>query len=426
VAADPSTVNRTGDAELLARYAPAVCYDSQEAFFADDAAQMAVNPGNRLLREPKAGQPPEIIAAATPSDGQERLTLEFIGAKTYNDAAKTPVAKTDRLGIVGRNYREQYSALRTANPDLRNRVYGRAARDGEGALWLQYWLFYIYNDYQLAFDIGLHEGDWEMIQLRLDGEVPECAVYAQHTYAEVRSWDRVERLPGSTDTPLVFPGRGSHASYFNAGSYSTEVWFDIADGERGPNRLDLTIIDDSTEWVRWPGRWGDTDAGSSKIDQPSPRGPRQHKQWRDPSVLLATAKMREPPKAVTPAEPPEIGVEVGNGKLEVRYDLRRRAPVPPLKLNVTINSRDEKDVAPRTVTCEVDTDHGLLRTDIAIDPKLHYDVRVSSLDATQRPSASALRFIAPEISGGPLVRFREWLGELVRRLTRRGKAPPGP
>jgi hypothetical protein len=416
----------TSDADLLARYAPALCYDSQEAFFADDAAEMAVNPGNRLLRERKAGQPVEIIAAATPGDGQERLTLELIGAGTYRDAAKTKVEKTDRLSIVGRNYREQYSALRTANPELRNCIYGHAVRDPDGALWLQYWLFYFYNDYHLAFDIGLHEGDWEMIQLLLDGEVPECAVYAQHTYAEVRSWDRVERLDGSPDTPLVYPGRGSHASYFNAGSYSTEVWFDIADGKRDPKRLDLTVIDDSTEWLRWPGRWGDTDAGNSKIDQPSPHGPRQHKQWRDPAALLATARMREPPKAVTPAEPPETSVEVRNGKLGVRYDLRRRAPEPPLKLNVTVNSRDEKDVAPQTFTFSVDADHGLLQTGIAIDPKRHYDIRVSSLDGAQHPSESRRMIIAPGMAGGLLERFRQWLGELVRRLTRRGKAPPGP
>jgi hypothetical protein len=265
-----------------------------------------------------------------------------------------------------------------------------------------------------------------MIQLRLDGEVPECAVYAQHAYAEVRPWDEVERLPGSPDTPLVYPGRGSHASYFKAGSYSTEVWFDIADGVRDPKRLDLTLIDDATGWVRWPGRWGDTDAGTSKIDQPSPHGPRQHKQWRDPAVLLATAKMRPPPKAVTPPEPPEIGVEVRNGKLEVDYDLRRRAPEPPLKLMVTVNSPDEKEVAPRTFTFDVDTDHGLQKTDVAIDPKRHYDIRVSSFDATQRPSASTREFIAPEMAGGLLVRFRQWLGELVRRVTRRGKPSPGP
>jgi hypothetical protein len=129
---------------------------------------------------------------------------------------------------------------------------------------------------------------------------------------------------------------------------------------------------------------------------------------------------------VSPPEPPEIGVEVRNGKLEVDYDLRRRAPEPPLKLIVTINSPDEKDVAPRTFTFDVDADHGLLETGIAVDPKRHYDIRVSSFDATQRPSASAREFIAPEIAGGLLVRFRQWLGELVRRLTRRGKAPPGP
>lgn len=41
-----------------------------------------------------------------------------------------------------------------------------------GQLWLQYWLWYIYNDYHLAFNAGLHEGDWEMVQVGMDGDEP--------------------------------------------------------------------------------------------------------------------------------------------------------------------------------------------------------------------------------------------------------------
>lgn len=55
-----------------------------------------------------------------------------------------------------------------------------------GQLWLQYWLWYIYNDYHLAFNAGLHEGDWEMVQVGMDGDEPKVAVYAQHDQAERR------------------------------------------------------------------------------------------------------------------------------------------------------------------------------------------------------------------------------------------------
>ena len=104
-----------------------------------------------------------------PAPGGQALTLALLDAGHYHDAAGSAVSADDRLSIAGQNYRDQYSALRTAHPELRNRIYGHAVRDKDGSLWLQYWFFYFYNDYHLAFDIGLHEGDWEMIQLHLAG-----------------------------------------------------------------------------------------------------------------------------------------------------------------------------------------------------------------------------------------------------------------
>ena len=128
-------------------------------------------------------------------------------------------------------------ALRKARPELRNKIVARAVRDPDtGQLWLQYWLWYIYNDYQLAFNVGLHEGDWEMIQLGLKDEVPVLAVYAQHDVAEKRPWDRVQKTGPNGETPLVFSGRGSHASYFEAGLFETQAWIDIADGKRPRSR----------------------------------------------------------------------------------------------------------------------------------------------------------------------------------------------
>lgn len=64
-----------------------------------------------------------------------------------------------------------------------------------GQLWLQYWLWYIYNDYHLAFNAGLHEGDWEMVQVGMDGDEPKVAVYAQHDQAERRDWSLVRKTP---------------------------------------------------------------------------------------------------------------------------------------------------------------------------------------------------------------------------------------
>src|SRR4051812_45087573 len=111
---DPEYVRRhagiamTAEAELLARFAPWLCYDAQEAFFADDAAQMCVNPGSRLLR--KAGDgPAEVVAATAPAAGPADLTLDLLDAGQYHDAAGSKVKPGDRLSISGSNYRDQYS-----------------------------------------------------------------------------------------------------------------------------------------------------------------------------------------------------------------------------------------------------------------------------------------------------------------------------
>ena len=164
-------------------------------------------------------------------------------------------------------------------------MYGRAKEDSDGRLWLQYWLYYFYNDYNLAGGAGLHEGDWEMVQLRMhrDEDHPDLAVYAQHKHAGQASWGEVEKDPGSPDTPLVYVGRGSHASYFHAGYHETEAWYDLADGKRKTPKLRLEIIGDPVPgWLQWRGRWGDTQPRIPGLHQPSPRGPLPHKQWDRP------------------------------------------------------------------------------------------------------------------------------------------------
>ena len=200
--------------ELLARFAPALRYDANEQFFADSAAQYTHLPGVELRRAPRAGKPGALLASAVPAGQEARLALAFLGPRTYANGAK--VEKTDVIGVRGRDYRAQYVALRMSRPDLNNRVYGRAVKTGDGRLWLQYWLFYFYNDYQLALGFGTHEGDWECVQLRMgiDGDAPDVAVYAQHRHGEKRSWEDVEKLAGS-DRPVVYVARGSHAAYFD-------------------------------------------------------------------------------------------------------------------------------------------------------------------------------------------------------------------
>src|ERR1700712_1019458 len=172
------SANPASDA-LLARHAPVVRYDAQEPYFADSAAEWTDNPGNELIRADGT-----VLAEATPTSGVEQLSLGLLRATVYPDGkTATP---GDRINNPAKDYVTQARALH-AEPQYRNQMYGHAATGSDGRLWLAYWFFYFYNDYNLVGDLfpaGLHEGDWEMIQLRIgpDGQTPDLAVYAQHSH----------------------------------------------------------------------------------------------------------------------------------------------------------------------------------------------------------------------------------------------------
>jgi hypothetical protein len=138
------------------------------------------------------------------------------------------VAKGEHLDAVGRDYVLQARELH-GNADFADRIYGHLARDDEGRAWLQYWLFYYYND-KAFLGFGLHEGDWEMVQIGLDGRSkPEVMTFAQHDHGERCSWRQVEKHGGTR--PIVYVARGSQASYPRPGRHRAPIVPDNADGK---------------------------------------------------------------------------------------------------------------------------------------------------------------------------------------------------
>ena len=278
-----------GDAAaLLTRHAPILRFDSAERYFADPVEIWVQNPGARLCRADGS-----VIASA---GGQPRLSLAFLGPERYADGR--PARAGDMIVAGGRDYRAQYRRL-CADPALRDRIYGHARVGSDGRLWLSYWFFSFYNDYRVLgrfIGAGLHEGDWEMIQLRLgaDAAAPDLAVYAQHAHARPRPWAAVERVEGH---PVVYPGRGSHACYYTPGTHWTGAGLERADGRGRAPALSLGVIDDADPacaWVHWPGRWGGTRPRTPwlrrlGLDAVSPHGPGHQRQWRDPAMLLRSA-----------------------------------------------------------------------------------------------------------------------------------------
>lgn len=158
-------------------------------------------------------------------------------------------------------------------PLLGDRVYARAVQEGH-RVWLQYWLFYYFNDKSLA-GIGAHEGDWEMIQIGLDrGGHPELATFAQHKGGERRPWKQVETLDDEPDAPpVVYVALGSHAAYFQTGNYWLRPLPLSDHAVDGPQVRPAVERLDGIRWVDWLGHWGSGGA---------PQGPKQHRQFAAP------------------------------------------------------------------------------------------------------------------------------------------------
>jgi hypothetical protein len=345
---------------LLERHKPRLVYDSIEAYFADSAAIWTDFKFTRLNRAGGAVVAPQ-------------LSLAFLGASKYADGK--PVSANDTIGETTRDYKK-HAADAHANVRYRNRVHGRAKRDDQNRLWLQYWCFYYYNNFQLAgpFSAGNHEGDWEMIQILLDAkEQPTQAVFAQHKAAETKPWSAVRKAPSSAATPLVYVARGSHAAYFSPGQHWTGAWLDNADG-KGP-QIDPAVVvlgDNDPGWAVWPGRWGDTKSAGGPIDSDSPAGPGGHAQWRNPATLAGVAA-RAAAAATTaaPAAPAPPGIDVRREGDRAVVSLQ----APPDAAGVVVAVRPEGSDEPATT---VTVPAGVTEVEVPLPDDRAYEVHASA------------------------------------------------
>ena len=166
-------------------------------------------------------------------------------------------------------------------------VYGRAAGP-----WVQYWLYFTANPQDRGIvRSGRHEGDWEMVQYRIDGGRAVEAVYAQHAGAERCAYDEVEQRGGR---PVVYLANGSHAAYFHAGTRD-RMWPDPNDEADGRGEVQrpgvVEIGEGAPAWMRRREPWGDARAGWAPFEQSSPPGPAfQHQgRWSDPAAWARRA-----------------------------------------------------------------------------------------------------------------------------------------
>ena len=328
--------------DLVRRYSPQLRYESQETYFADSAAEMTDNfvAGTRQNFLVAGGAR---IAAANPADPLADLSLAFLGDPAYADGRSANTA--DFLDAANGFYQQDAQRLRAAG--YGDRVYGRGLTTG-GKTWLQYWLFSYYNP-QNVLGFGVHEGDWEFIQVGLDADgAPDVATYAQHDGGERCAWSQVQKTPAGA--PVVYVALASHASYVSPGVNPRGFLPD--DYHRGGGYQvapTLEVVTPSTPFMAWRGKWG---ASSS-----SPVAPRRQGKWGAPNTfnaeadactvgatqLSATARAQDM-GAEVPA--PRITATRARARAKVRYRFARRGRERrPTTLLVAVAQAGAPDVA---------------------------------------------------------------------------------
>jgi hypothetical protein len=174
--------------------------------------------------------------------------------------------------------------------------HGRVLRQ-DGWIVLQYWLFYPFNDWRSGFfGANDHEADWEKVFVFLSedesGEArPAWTAYAAHNYTGDnlrRRWDdpEVEKVG---EHPVIYVAAGSHASYYAAGEYLTELDLPL------PAPLARAVRSVRAFWRRRLGQYAGRDAGGSGyfhipfVDYARGDGltigPGQDREWDPPRLM---------------------------------------------------------------------------------------------------------------------------------------------
>ena len=373
--------------ELLKRHRPILRYDSQGSFAADSPAIMTnrCGPGGdpaNLLRRANG----DIVASAAGGRRRPRLELAFLGAGKYRDDAR--VGASDHLDALGGDYVLQ--AREMHRREFADRVYGHEVPADDGGAWLQYWLFYLFNN-KAFLGFGLHEGDWEMVQVRVgaDGK-PDSMAFAQHSHGQRCDWQVVQK---QGQRPIVYVARGSQASFPSAGKHKAPIVPDHADGKGAEVSPALeAIAGDPPGWIGWPGRWGSSKA-RNVAESNSPRGPAHQEKWSDPETFHEECDEFDPrrqrPEPPPPAPPPpEISVRREGDRAVVAYRFPAAAGLPaPAHLLVTLDAPGD-ELPPATNTQRVEDSEGEVEHPLPLTGE-RYRVLVSAADERGNVSEQA-------------------------------------
>jgi uncharacterized membrane protein len=266
------------DLALLRAHEPILRYNGGELFYpmavegylAGCDVLAGTGEKNRRVLVPRGEVTPDRLAAATAGQGESlylrfvqeplgRLELARWQLRPNRTVFRTP-GRLARVGLFARLVDAGFTAsllLRGTVPggtaaaasikyeairatDDRYVYHARVLRR-DGWIVLHYVFFYAMNDWRSTF-LGAndHEADWEQLFVFLDdapgGPVPAWVACAAHDYTGDdlrRRWDDPTLAKDGTH-PLINPGGGSHAAYFEQGDYLTAAPVPGLSRLRGP------------------------------------------------------------------------------------------------------------------------------------------------------------------------------------------------
>jgi hypothetical protein len=148
-----------------------------------------------------------------------------------------------------------------------------------------------------TFFNNTHESDWEMIQVMFDatsvsealGMEPYAVGYAQHGGGELADWDDT-KFTRDGDHPIIYPGAGSHATYFGSHVYlgwgedGTGFGCDDTTGPSNVVPLQAVLVPDNPDpnssfaWLLFKGRWGERQPWEFN----GPKSPNVGGKWTNP------------------------------------------------------------------------------------------------------------------------------------------------
>jgi len=211
-------------------------------------------PGYRLARasQPRAKPPRPLTIGDDDRDGlsdelEAELAARFAPIVILDSRERKRPASIpwllSRIGRVDASAAGLPIDVRDGSADPRDWItYVHVYPRSDGAVNVQYWFFYAYNQGRLFFN---HDADWEHVTVVLDSTFrPRGVAFAQHRNncpGVFRDWSRLRKRG---DHPIVLSALGTHASYPDQGSLAL---FERASACVGPEGCTDPI------WRTWEG-----------------------------------------------------------------------------------------------------------------------------------------------------------------------------